>query len=112
MRVQAEIHGAAVPEFVERRDHGIHVVDTGFHRPRFDAAYLIVEQGRAAFVDAGTNHSVPRLLAALDAAGLAPEAVDLVIATHVHLDHAGAWACSCGICRAPDSWSIRAAPAT
>jgi len=87
--VNAEIHGAAVPEFVERRDHGIHVVDTGFHRPRFDAAYLIVEQGRAAFVDAGTNHSVPRLLAALDAAGLAPEAVDLVIATHVHLDHAG-----------------------
>ena len=87
--MNAEIHGAAVPEFVDRLDHGIHVVDTGFHRPRFDAAYLIVEQGRAAFVDAGTNHSVPRLLAALDAAGLAPEAVDLVIATHVHLDHAG-----------------------
>ena len=87
--MNAEIHGAAVPEFVDRLDHGIHVVDTGFHRPRFDAAYLIVEQGRAAFVDAGTNHSVPRLLAALDAAGLAPESVDLVIATHVHLDHAG-----------------------
>ncbi len=87
--MQAEIHGAAVPEFVDRLDYGIHVVDTGFHRPRFDAAYLIVEKGRAAFVDAGTNHSVPRLLAALDAAGLAPEDVDLVIATHVHLDHAG-----------------------
>jgi glyoxylase-like metal-dependent hydrolase (beta-lactamase superfamily II) len=87
--MQAEIRGAAVPDFVDRLDHGIHVVDTGFHRPRFDAAYLIVEKGRAAFVDAGTNHSVPRLLAALDAAGLAPEAVDLVIATHVHLDHAG-----------------------
>ncbi len=77
------------PDFVERLDDGIHVVDTGFHRPRFDAAYLIVEQGRAAFVDAGTNHSVPRLLAALGAVGLAPEDVDLVIATHVHLDHAG-----------------------
>ena len=87
--MQAEIHGAAVPEFVDRIDHGIHVVDTGFHRARFDAAYLIVEQGRAAFVDTGTNYSVPRLLAALDAAGLAPEAVDMVIATHVHLDHAG-----------------------
>ena len=87
--MQAEIRGAAVPEFVDRLDHGIHVVDTGFHRERFDAAYLIVEKGRAAFVDAGTNHSVPRLLAALDAAGLGPEDVDLVIATHVHLDHAG-----------------------
>ena len=79
----------ARPDFVDVLDHGIHVIDTGFHRPRFDAAYLIVEKGRAAFVDTGTNHAVPRLLAALDAAGLAPEAVEMVIATHVHLDHAG-----------------------
>ena len=79
-----------MPEpFVQTLDHGIHVVDTGFHRPMFDASFLIEERGRAAFVDTGTNHSVPRLLAALAAAGLAPEAVDFVIATHVHLDHAG-----------------------
>ncbi|MDQ6638590.1 MAG: MBL fold metallo-hydrolase [Pseudomonadota bacterium] len=69
--------------------HGICVVDTGFHRPLFDAAYLVVERGRAAFVDAGTNDSVPRLLAALAAAGLDVAAVDYVIPTHVHLDHAG-----------------------
>lgn len=75
--------------FVQSLDHGIHVIDTGFHRPVFDASYLIVERGRAAFVDTGTNDSVPRLLAALGAAGLAPEAVDFVVATHVHLDHAG-----------------------
>jgi glyoxylase-like metal-dependent hydrolase (beta-lactamase superfamily II) len=79
----------AAPDFVERLAHGIHVIDTGFHRPRFDAAYLVVESGRAAFIDTGTNHSVPRLLAALAACGLAPDAVDFVIATHVHLDHAG-----------------------
>ncbi len=79
----------ARPDFVDVLDHGIHVIDTGFHRPRFDAAYLIVEKGRAAFVDTGTNHAVPRLLAALDAAGLRRDAVDYVIATHVHLDHAG-----------------------
>ena len=75
--------------FVQTLANGIHVIDTGFHRPVFDASYLIVERGRAAFVDTGTNHSVPRLLAALAAAGLTPEAVDYVIATHVHLDHAG-----------------------
>ena len=75
--------------FVQRLDHGIDVIDTGFHRDAFDAAYLIVERGRAAFVDTGINDSVPRLLAALDATGLAPGAVDYVIATHVHLDHAG-----------------------
>ena len=75
--------------FVQPIDHGIHVIDTGFHRPDFDAAYLIVEHGRAAFIDTGTNDSVPRLLAALEAAGLARDAVDYVIPTHVHLDHAG-----------------------
>ncbi|MES2100992.1 MAG: MBL fold metallo-hydrolase [Pseudomonadota bacterium] len=75
--------------FVQPLAHGIHVIDTGFHRDLFDAAYLIVENGRAAFVDTGTNDSVPRLLAALEAVGLARDAVDFVIATHVHLDHAG-----------------------
>jgi glyoxylase-like metal-dependent hydrolase (beta-lactamase superfamily II) len=75
--------------FVQALPHGIHVIDTGFHRPLFDAAYLIVEHGRAAFVDTGTNFALPRLLATLDDLGLAREAVDYVIPTHVHLDHAG-----------------------
>jgi glyoxylase-like metal-dependent hydrolase (beta-lactamase superfamily II) len=75
--------------FVQPLAHGIQLIDTGFHRADFDASYLIVEEGRAAFVDTGTNDSVPRLLAALQASALAPEAVDYVIATHVHLDHAG-----------------------
>ena len=79
----------ATPPFVQPIAHGIYVIDTGFYRPAFDAAYLIVERGRAAFVDAGTNDSVARLLAALEATGLARDAVDFVIATHVHLDHAG-----------------------
>jgi len=70
-------------------DHGISAIDTGFFRPQFDASHLIVEGGHAAFVDVGTNHSVPRLLAALEEKGIAPDAVDYVILTHVHLDHAG-----------------------
>ena len=76
-------------DFVQALPHGVHVVDTGFQRPRFDASYLIVERGRAAFVDTGTNQGVPRLLAALAQLGLEPSAVDWLIATHVHLDHAG-----------------------
>ena len=68
---------------------GISAIDTGFFRPRFDASHLIVENGRAAFVDVGTNYSVPLLLAALAEKGLAAAAVDYVILTHVHLDHAG-----------------------
>jgi len=76
-------------DFIEDLGHGIYAVDTGFQRPRFDAAYLMGEDGRAAFIDTGTNHAVPRLLAALDALGLSTDAVDWVIPTHVHLDHAG-----------------------
>lgn len=69
--------------------HGIHTIDTGFVRPQFDAAYLIVENGRGAFIDCGTNSSVPRMLAALDDAGITTAEVDWLILTHVHLDHAG-----------------------
>jgi glyoxylase-like metal-dependent hydrolase (beta-lactamase superfamily II) len=79
----------SLPAFVDSLGHGIYVIDTGFQRPRFDASYLVVEGGRAAFVDTGTNHAVPRLLGALEALGLSREAVVLVIPTHVHLDHAG-----------------------
>lgn len=76
--------------YLDDLGHGITAIDTGFMRPRFDAAYLMVENGRAAYVDTGTNDALPRLLGALQAQGLAPDAVDYLIVTHVHLDHAGA----------------------
>ena len=79
----------ARPDFVEDLGDGIWCIDTGYHRPRFDAAYLLVDGGRAAFFDTGTNFAVPRLLATLQALGLARDAVDWVIPSHVHLDHAG-----------------------
>jgi glyoxylase-like metal-dependent hydrolase (beta-lactamase superfamily II) len=78
-----------MPDHFLAHEHGIHAIDTGFHRPAFDAAWLVVERGRAAFIDTGTNHAVPRLLATLAALGLGVDAVDWVIPTHVHLDHAG-----------------------
>ena len=80
---------AALPAFVEDLGAGVYCIDTGFHRDHFDAAYLLIEGGRAAFIDTGTNLAVPRLLAALTALSLTPAAVDYVIPTHVHLDHAG-----------------------
>jgi len=83
----------SLPAFLQPLGHGVHAVDTGFHRDRFDAAYLLVHEGRAAFIDSGTNLAVPRLLASLQALGLERSAVDWVIPTHVHLDHAG----GCGL---------------
>jgi glyoxylase-like metal-dependent hydrolase (beta-lactamase superfamily II) len=78
-----------LPEFLHPLGGGLYAIDTGFHRPHFDAAYLVVEAGRAAFIDTGTNFALPRHLAALAALGVAAEEVDYVIPTHVHLDHAG-----------------------
>lgn len=69
--------------------HGIHTIDTAFQRDHFDAAYLIVQDGRGAFVDCGTTHSLPNLLACVAQAGLTPADIDWLIVTHVHLDHAG-----------------------
>jgi glyoxylase-like metal-dependent hydrolase (beta-lactamase superfamily II) len=80
---------SALPAYVEPLGDGIFCIDTGFHRPRFDAAYLLVHDGRAAFIDTGTNFALPRLLGALEALDVERGAVDWVIPTHVHLDHAG-----------------------
>lgn len=84
-----DLPAPTLPPYVQSLPHGIYAIDTGFHRDVFDAAYLVVAQGRAAFIDTGTNFAVPRLLGALQALGLGVDAVDWVIPTHVHLDHAG-----------------------
>ena len=68
---------------------GVIAIDTEYVRPRMDACHLIVDAGRAAFVDAGTAFSVPNLLKALAAQDLAVEDVDYLVLTHIHLDHAG-----------------------
>jgi len=70
-------------------EHGISAVDTDFLRPWLDASHLLIEAGRAAFVDTGSARSVPRLLDALEHARLARDAVDYIFVTHAHLDHAG-----------------------
>ena len=72
---------------------GIVAIDTEYARSLQDASHLVVESGRAAFVDTGVNDSVPLLLDALHQQGLDVGDVDYVILTHVHLDHAGGAGC-------------------
>lgn len=69
--------------------HGVSAIDSGYIRHQHAAIHLVVEQGRVAIVDTGTNDSLPRLQAALQAMDLTDDSVDFVILTHVHLDHAG-----------------------
>jgi len=73
------------------RDYGNGIIafDSGYVRPILAAIHLIVENNRVAFVDTGTNESLPNVLAALKRIGVAVDAVDYVILTHIHLDHAG-----------------------
>ncbi len=68
---------------------GITAVDTEYMRPLQDASHLIVEGGRAAVVDTGTNDSVELLVDALRQQDLDGADVDYVFLTHIHLDHAG-----------------------
>ncbi|TAN05880.1 MAG: MBL fold metallo-hydrolase [Rhodanobacteraceae bacterium] len=64
-------------------------IDTEQHRPRLAACYLVGSGGHYAFVESGTSRSVPALLEVLAAFDIARSAVDYVMPTHVHLDHAG-----------------------
>ncbi len=81
-----------MPERVARTTDlgdGIIAIDTEYVRPMQDASHLVVDSGRAAFVDTGTNHSVDLLIDALQRSGHEPAQVQYVFLTHVHLDHAG-----------------------
>lgn len=69
--------------------HGIHAIDSGFGGLQSDAVHVVIQDGRAALIDTAVNASVPRVLDALRSVGIAADAVDYVLLTHVHLDHAG-----------------------
>jgi glyoxylase-like metal-dependent hydrolase (beta-lactamase superfamily II) len=73
------------------RDYGNGIIafDAGYVRPVLAAIHLVVEGGRVAFIDTGSNDALPNALAALTRLGLDTKAVDYVILTHIHLDHAG-----------------------
>jgi len=73
------------------RDYGNGIVafDAGYVRPILAAIHMVIENDRVAFIDTGSNDALPNALAALNKLGLGVDAVDYVILTHIHLDHAG-----------------------
>lgn len=68
---------------------GVTAVDSDYLRPGLAAIHLLIEEGRAAVIDTATQSASPLVLAALAQRGVAPEQVDFIILTHIHLDHAG-----------------------
>jgi glyoxylase-like metal-dependent hydrolase (beta-lactamase superfamily II) len=85
----AQEWGPVLKPQLTRFENGITACDAEYVRPGMAAAHIITHGGRAAFVDTGTTHAVPQLLAALGELGIDRAAVDFVFLTHVHLDHAG-----------------------
>ncbi|TGK62510.1 MBL fold metallo-hydrolase [Leptospira wolffii] len=67
----------------------VRVIDCNYVEPGLACAYLVIDGDRAIFVENNTNSAVPLLLEALREEGISREAVDYIIITHVHLDHAG-----------------------
>ncbi|MEM6925958.1 MAG: MBL fold metallo-hydrolase [Myxococcota bacterium] len=65
-------------------------IDTHYAgRATLAASYLVHEGDQIAVVETNTSLAVPRILAAIEAAGRTTDDVIHVIVTHAHLDHAG-----------------------
>ena len=64
-------------------------IDCHYIAPHFACAYLLIEEGKALFIENNTQFAVPRLIAALEEHGLTADDVQYIIITHLHLDHAG-----------------------
>ena len=75
--------------YAESLAFDIYCIDVDYMRPRLACSYLVIHQGKAAFIDCGTSLTVPRLLSVLQDCKLDLTDVEYVIPTHIHLDHAG-----------------------
>lgn len=68
---------------------GIFTIDAHYVRPENAASHMIIENGKAVFIDVGTTYSKDYLLDAVRQNNLTPDDVRYIIVTHIHLDHAG-----------------------
>ncbi|WP_424001880.1 MBL fold metallo-hydrolase [Haloarcula salina] len=67
----------------------VHYVDTGMYDvPEYGSVY-VVDAERPAVVDTGIGARHENIVAALESVGIAPEDLEVIAVTHVHLDHAG-----------------------
>jgi glyoxylase-like metal-dependent hydrolase (beta-lactamase superfamily II) len=68
---------------------GLHYVDTGMFDIEEYSSVYIVDAERPAVVETGIGKETDLVLEALASVGIAPEDLEFVVPTHVHLDHAG-----------------------
>lgn len=80
-------------------DSNIFTVDALYYEPKLASIHLVREQNRIAIVDTGTQYSVPQVDTALAELGLNFDNVELIILTHIHLDHAGGSSALMKLCK-------------
>ncbi|MDP6543431.1 MAG: MBL fold metallo-hydrolase [Phycisphaerae bacterium] len=75
---------------VQQTADGVYQIDT---KPMgvesIIASYLVVGSGATALIDPGFSCSVDTNLAAIKELGIEPDAIDYIVLTHSHIDHAG-----------------------
>lgn len=64
-------------------------VDTGMYDTAEYGAVYILAGEQSAVIDTGIGQRHDQILDALESVGIAPEELDVIAPTHVHLDHAG-----------------------
>lgn len=69
--------------------HDILQLDTLYSKDGIAVMYLMRQGDHVAIIETGTSHCVEDVVLLLQRWGLGVDAVDYVIPTHVHLDHAG-----------------------
>lgn len=67
----------------------LHYVDTGMFDIEGYTSVYVVDADRPAVVDTGIGNDTDLILDALASLGIAPEDLEVILPTHVHLDHAG-----------------------
>ncbi|SFG61901.1 Metallo-beta-lactamase superfamily protein [Halopelagius inordinatus] len=67
----------------------IYYLDTGMYDTEAYGSVYIVDADRPTLVDSGIGTHYERTLEALDEVGIDREDVELILPTHIHLDHAG-----------------------
>lgn len=77
------------PVSVQELGHGVQMIDLMEGGRRARTGCYVIRGESAAIVEVGSSHAVPRVLAGLQALGLAPEQIEYAIVTHIHLDHSG-----------------------
>lgn len=68
---------------------GWYYVDTGMYDAERYGSVFIVDAERPAIVDSGIGTDRDRIRSGLETVGIEPSDLEVIVATHVHLDHAG-----------------------